>query len=66
MDIQNFISNIAAGDNAEAKDTLDGILSAKAFDALQSHKQELAKAIFGGNEEDEEDEEDSEEVSEEE
>ena len=42
MDIQNFISNIAAGDNAEAKDTLDGILSAKAFDALQSHKQELA------------------------
>jgi|TARA_R110002126_G_scaffold61140_5_gene158334 hypothetical protein len=66
MDIQNFISNIAAGDNAEAKDTLDGILSAKAFDALQSHKQELAKAIFGGNEEDEEVEEDSEEVSEEE
>jgi hypothetical protein len=66
MDIQNFISNIAAGDNAEAKDTLDGILSAKAFDALQSHKQELAKAIFGGNEEGEEVEEDSEEVSEEE
>tara|TARA_R110000868_G_scaffold97416_2_gene267881 strand:- start:803 stop:1003 length:201 start_codon:yes stop_codon:yes gene_type:complete len=66
MDIQNFISNIAAGDNAEAKDTLDGILSAKAFDALQSHKQELAKAIFGGNGEDEEVEEDSEEVSEEE
>lgn len=66
MDIQNFISNIAAGDNAEAKDTLDGILSAKAFDALQSHKQELAKAIFGGNEEDAEVEEDSEEVSEEE
>ena len=63
MDIQNFINNIAAGDNAEAKDTLDGILSAKAFDALQSHKQELATAIFGGKEGSEED---SEEVSEEE
>ena len=38
----------------------------KAFYAKKSHKQELAKAIFGGNEEDAEVEEDSEEVSEEE
>jgi hypothetical protein len=67
MDIQNFINNIAAGDNAEAKDTLDGILSAKAFDALQSQKQQLATTIFGGEEGSEEgSEEDSEEVSEEE
>lgn len=66
MDIQNFISQIAAGDNAEAKDTLEGVLSAKAFDALQAHKKDLATTIFGGKEEDQEVEEDSEEVSEEE
>lgn len=66
MDIQNFISQIAAGDNVEAKDTLEGVLSAKAFDALQAHKKDLATTIFGGNEEDQEVEEDSEEVSEEE
>jgi hypothetical protein len=66
MDIQNFINNIAAGENAEAKDTLDGILSAKAFDALQAHKKDLATTMFGGEENGEEVEEDSEEVSEEE
>jgi hypothetical protein len=66
MDIQNFINQIAAGDNAEAKDTLEGVLSAKAFDALQAHKQQLATSIFGGEEGTEEGEEDSEEVSEEE
>jgi len=66
MDIQNFINQIAAGDNVEAKDTLDGVLSAKAFDALQAHKKDLATTIFGGKEEDQEVEEDSEEVSEEE
>jgi hypothetical protein len=66
MDIQNFINQIAAGDNAEAKDTLDSVLSAKAFEALQAHKQQLATTIFGGEENAEEVEEDSEEVSEEE
>jgi hypothetical protein len=66
MDIQNFINQIAAGDNAEAKDTLEGVLSAKAFDALQAHKQQLATSIFGDEEDGEEVEEDSEEVSEEE
>jgi hypothetical protein len=66
MDIENFINQVSAGDNADAKDTLEGILSAKAFDALQAHKQELAKAIFGGTEDSEEVEDDSEEVTEEE
>lgn len=66
MDIENFINQVSAGDNAEAKDTLEGILSAKAFDALQIHKQQLAKAIFGGTEDSEEVEDESEEVSEEE
>lgn len=66
MDIQNFINHIASGENAEAKDTLDGILSAKAFEALQSHKQEMAKTIFGGVEDAEQVEDESEEVTEEE
>lgn len=66
MDIENFINQVSAGDNAEAKDTLEGILSAKAFDTLQTHKQQLAKAIFGGTEDSEEVEDESEEVSEEE
>ena len=64
MDIENFINHVASGENIEAKDTLEGILSAKAFDALQSHKQELAKAIFDGTETSDENE--SEEVTEEE
>lgn len=48
MDIGNFINHIAAGENVEAKETLEGLLSSKAFDALQVHKQEMAKTIFGG------------------
>lgn len=51
MNIQDFISQVASGDAAQAKDTLNDILSAKAFEALDAKKQELAKTIFTGKEE---------------
>lgn len=51
MNIQDFISQVASGDAAQAKETLNDILSAKAFEALDAKKQELAKSIFTGKEE---------------
>ena len=68
MDIQNVINNIAAGENAAAKEGIENVLSAKAFDALQGRKQEIASALFGGkNQESEENTnaEETEEVTEE-
>ena len=70
MDIQDIINNIAAGENVAAKEGLENALSAKAFDALQGYKQEIAATLYGGQEQDEEevtdDEENDEEVTEEE
>jgi hypothetical protein len=51
MNIQDFISQVASGDSAQAKETLNDILSAKAFEALDAKKQELAKSVFTGKEE---------------
>ena len=70
MDIQNIINNIAAGENATAKQGLEDALSAKAFDALQGRKQEIAATLYGGQEQEEAPEEitndeESEEVTEE-
>jgi hypothetical protein len=48
MDIQDIINNIAAGENVAAKESIENALSAKAFDALQSRKQEIASTLFGG------------------
>lgn len=48
MDIQTILGNIAAGENAAAKEGIENVLSAKAFDALQGRKQEMAATIFGG------------------
>ena len=48
MDIENFINQVSAGDNADAKDTLEGILSAKAFEALDAKKIEMSQSLFGG------------------
>ena len=50
MEIQDIINNIAAGDSIAAKEGIENVLSAKAFDALQSRKQEMAATIFGGQE----------------
>lgn len=50
MNIDDIINNIAAGDNVAAKESIENVLSAKAFDALQGRKQEIASALFGGQE----------------
>ena len=50
MELQNIINNIAAGDSAAAKEGIENVLSAKAFDALQGRKQEMAATLFGGQE----------------
>jgi len=67
MDIQDIINNIAAGENVAAKEGLENALSAKAFDALQGYKQEIAATLYGGQEqgpeEDTDHEEDEEEVA---
>ena len=50
MEIKDVINNIAAGDSAAAKESIENVLSAKAFDALQGRKQEMAATLFGGQE----------------
>ena len=68
MNIQDIINNIAAGDNVAAKESIENVLSAKAFDALQDRKQEMAATIFGGKEQESEevsDNEENEEITEE-
>jgi len=43
-----FIDQIATGDSVGAKETMSDMLSAKAFEALDARKQELASTLFGG------------------
>ena len=64
MSIQDIINNIAAGDNIAAKEGIENVLSAKAFDALQGRKQEIASTLFGGQEQEPEEITDSEETEE--
>jgi hypothetical protein len=47
MDVKHFITSLANGQNAEAKGILDDILGAKAFEAIENRKIELAQSIFG-------------------
>jgi hypothetical protein len=61
MNIDDIINNIAAGDNVAAKESIENVLSAKAFDALQGRKQEIASALFGGQETENNTEEETEE-----
>ena len=50
MEVSNFINNIASGNAIEAKESLNDLLSARAFEALDARKQELAQSIFTGEE----------------
>jgi len=61
MDIQDIINNIAAGENLDAKEGLENVLSTKAFDALQNRKQEIASALYAGQDEMSEDDAETEE-----
>jgi hypothetical protein len=45
----DFINQIATGDAIGAKNTMSDMLSAKAFEALDNRKQELAASLFGGS-----------------
>ena len=45
---RQFIDMIGAGDNVSAKDLVDSILSARAFEALEAKKQDLAATLFSG------------------
>jgi hypothetical protein len=65
MDIQDIINNIAAGENVAAKESIENALSAKAFDALQSRKQEIASTLFGGQNQESQEVADNEEAVEE-
>jgi hypothetical protein len=59
---RQFIDQIASGESAAAKQSLEDMLSAKAFESLDAYKKEMASSIFGGvseakeSEKDEEDE----------
>ncbi len=53
MDVQDFINSVATGNAAEAKYTLNDLLSARAFEALETKKVEIAQTLFGGNQEQE-------------
>jgi hypothetical protein len=66
MELKDIINNIAAGDSAAAKEGIENVLSAKAFDALQGRKQEMAATLFGGKEQGDEETSDSEETVEQE
>ena len=48
-----FIDQIATGDAVGAKETMSDMLSAKAFEALDARKQELASTLFGGQQQEE-------------
>lgn len=48
--IRQFVDLVGQGNNSEAKDVLDGMLSARAFEALETKKQELASTLFTGSE----------------
>jgi hypothetical protein len=49
MSTSTFIDQLAAGQSAEAKETLANLLSAHAFESLDTRKQELASTLFGGS-----------------
>jgi hypothetical protein len=51
MSTSEFIDELAAGNAASAKDILNDMLSARAFEALEGRKIELAQNIFNGSNE---------------
>ena len=50
METSQFIDQLTAGNSAEAKDTLNNLLSARAFESLDTKKIELARNMFNGSE----------------
>lgn len=50
METSQFIDQLAAGQAADARQTLTDLLSSRAFEALEGRKQDLAKSLFSGQE----------------
>jgi hypothetical protein len=51
MDIQQFIKQASEGNAVQAKETLENILSARAFESLDAKKQEIAQSLYNNGEE---------------
>lgn len=47
-EIRDFLDAVGTGDNIAAQSHIESILSAKAFDALDVRKQEIASSLFTG------------------
>ena len=47
-EIRNFIDLVGQGNNVAAKDALEELLANKAFDSLETRKQEIASSLFTG------------------
>jgi hypothetical protein len=45
--IKQFLDQLIAGQNAEAKETLENEISAKAFAHLEEYKKQIASTMFG-------------------
>ena len=54
MQTSEFIDELSLGNSSNAKDMLNDMLSARAFEALESRKIELARGIFNGSEQSQE------------
>jgi hypothetical protein len=48
MDVRQFIDNALTSNAVDSKTVLNDLLSARAFEALETRKVELAQSIFGG------------------
>lgn len=51
MNTTNFIQSLAQGNALEAKETLNDLLSSRAFEALDAKKIEIAHSLYGDREE---------------
>ena len=50
MDVKNFIDSVASGNAVGAKESLNDLLSTRAFEAIDAKKIELAQSLFADNE----------------
>jgi hypothetical protein len=50
MDIQQFIQQSIEGNVVQAKETLNTVLSNRAFEALDAKKQEIARTLYNNGE----------------
>ena len=51
MDTRQFIDQLAAGESAAAKETLENLISNKAFEALDEYKKQIASSVFNNGSE---------------